>query len=60
MPAVDVDERHQDEVDAFIARNRGALNTSLRRSREEVGKGVKARRTITDIIVDGRKRHDAA
>ena len=59
MPAVEADERHQAEVDAFIARNREQLNTSIRRSREEVGKGVQSTRTIDDIIADGRERHSA-
>lgn len=59
MPAVEADERHQAEVDAFIARNRDELNTSIRRSRAEVGKGVQSTRTIDDIIADGRKRHSA-
>ena len=56
-PAVEADERHQGDVDAFIARNREALNASIRRSRAEVGKGIQSSRTIDEIIADGRKRH---
>jgi hypothetical protein len=56
-PAVEVDERHQSDVDAFVARNRDALNVSIRRSRVEVGKGIQSSRTIEKIIADGRKRH---
>jgi hypothetical protein len=57
MPGVEADERHQGDVDAFIARNREALNASIRRSRTEVGKGIQSSRTIEEIIADGRKRH---
>ena len=57
VPAGDADERRQSEVDGFITRNRDELNTSIRRSREEVGGGVQSTRTIGDIISDGRKRH---
>ena len=53
------DERHQDDVDQVIARNRDPLNASIRRGREEIGRGVQASRTIDDIISDGRKRHGA-
>ena len=60
MPAVEADERHKDDVDAFIARNREALNASIRCSRAEVGKGVQSSRTIDEIIADGRKRHGAS
>ncbi len=56
---VSADERHQDDVDLVIARNRDALNASIRRGREEIARGVKASRTIDDIISDGRKRHGA-
>ena len=60
MPAVEADERHQGDVDAFISRNREELNASIRRSRDEVGKAVQSTRTIDDIIADGRKRHGRA
>jgi hypothetical protein len=47
------------DVDAFIARNREALNESIRRSRREVGEGVQDDRTVGQIIAEGRKRHGA-
>jgi len=59
VPAVEADERHQADVDSFIARNRDELNASIRHSRAEVGKGIQSTRTIDDIIADGRKRHSA-
>lgn len=59
VPAVEADERHQGDVDAFIARNRDELNASIRRSREEMGRGVQSTRTIDEIISHGRKRHSA-
>lgn len=57
MPAVKADERHQADVDTFVVRNREALNTSIRRSRDEVENGVRSTRGVADIIADGRKRH---
>ncbi|HVY33530.1 MAG TPA: hypothetical protein VG960_03830 [Caulobacteraceae bacterium] len=59
VPAVEVDERHQTDVDAFIVRNRDQLNASINASRQEVGKGIQSTRTIDDIISDGRRRHNA-
>jgi hypothetical protein len=56
---VSADERHRDDVDQVIARNRDALNASIRIGREEIARGVKASRTIDDIISDGRKRYGA-
>jgi hypothetical protein len=58
-PDVEADERHRDEVDAFISRNRVELNASIRRSRAELAKGVQSDRTVADIAADGRKRHGA-
>jgi hypothetical protein len=60
VPAVEVDERYQAEVDGFVSRNRDELNASIRRSREEVGNGVQAARTIDEIIADGLRRHSAS
>ena len=57
FPAIEADERHQDDVDSFVARNRDELNASIARARDEVGKGVQSSRTVADIISDGRKRH---
>lgn len=60
VPAVEADERYHAEVETFIARNRDDLDGSIRRSREELGRGVQAGRTIDEIIADGRKRHGGA
>jgi len=54
---IEADERHQDEVDRFISRNRDALNESIRRSRKEVDQGVHSKRTIGELIADGRRRN---
>ena len=59
MPTVEGDERHQGDVDSFMARNRDELNASIRRSRAEVDNGVQSTRAISDIIAAGRKRHGA-
>jgi hypothetical protein len=59
MPTVEADERHQGDVDAFIARNRDELNASILRSRAEMAKDVQSTRTVNDIIAAGRKRHGA-
>ena len=56
-PAIEADERHQDDVDSFVVRNRDELNASIARARDEVSKGVQSSRTIAEIISDGRKRH---
>lgn len=56
LPAVEDDERYRDEVDAFVARNRDALNASIRRGRKEVAEGKMSSRTIEDIIAEGRKK----
>ncbi len=57
IPPVEADERYQADVDAFIERNRGPLNASIRRSRAEVGKGITANGTIDGIIKDARQKH---
>ncbi len=57
--AVDADERHQGDVDGFVARHRDELNASIARSRGEIDAGAQSRRTVADIIADGRKRHGA-
>jgi antitoxin ParD1/3/4 len=56
LPSVEDDERYRDEMDAFIARNRDALNASIRRGRKEVAEGKMSSRTIDDIIAEGRKK----
>jgi hypothetical protein len=54
---IEADERHQDEVDDFITRNRDALNESIRRSRRELDKGIRSKRTIDELIADARGRN---
>lgn len=44
------------QIDRFIARNREALNEALRRSRAEVSSGMISKRTVEQIIADGRRR----
>ena len=55
--SVEDDERHRDVVDAFITRNRDALNASIRLSRTELAKGDVSLRSIDAIIAEGRDRH---
>jgi flagellar biosynthesis/type III secretory pathway protein FliH len=57
--AIESDELHQPEIDAFIARNRDALNESLQRSYEEIARGEFETRTIEQIIAEGKERHRA-
>ena len=56
MPAIEDDERHREQVDDFVTRNRDALNDSIRRSRRELARGEPSSKTIGDIIAEGRKR----
>jgi hypothetical protein len=56
---LEADERHQDQVDDFIARNRDELAASVVRSREELARGASTSRTVDQIIADGRRRHGA-
>jgi hypothetical protein len=58
--AIESDELHQPEIDAFIARNREVLAESIRRSLDELERGVVSQRTIQDIIADGMRRHGQA
>ena len=57
MPAIEVDELYTDQVDAFVARNRDALNESFNESIAELDAGVFSPRTIADVISDGHRRH---
>lgn len=43
-------------ADQFIARNRDALNESIRRGREELARGDILSTTIDDIIAEGRTK----
>jgi hypothetical protein len=56
--AVEADQRRQDQVDAFLARNRDVLNEDLRRSRAEVANGEHSPRSLDEIIAEGRRRND--
>ncbi|SRR5258706_4745831 len=51
---VEDDERHAGEVHDYIARNRDALNASIRRSRGEIADGKKSSKTIETIIAERR------
>ena len=57
MLDVELDERHQGDVDAFIDRNRVALNHSIRRSREEFARGDYCKLSTAEILDGCRKRH---
>ena len=50
-------ELSEAQVDAFISRNREALDESIRQAREQFARGEVSKRTIADIIADGRRRH---
>jgi tetratricopeptide (TPR) repeat protein len=54
---VEDDERHRDVVDGYIARNRDALNASIRKSRKEIAEGKGSSKSIDVIIDEGRRRH---
>jgi hypothetical protein len=54
--AVEDDERHADDVGAYIARNRDALNESIKRSRAETASGKISGKSIDDIVAEGRAR----
>ena len=56
LPAVEDDERHRDEADGFLSRNRDTLNASIRRSRKELAEGNISSKTINDIITEGRMK----
>jgi hypothetical protein len=58
--AIESDELHQPEIDAFIARNRDVLNESISKSLDELERGIVSERTIQDIIADGMRRHGQA
>ncbi len=54
---VEDDERHSDQVDDYIARNRDALNASISKSRKELAEGKVSTKSIDDIIAEGRRKH---
>jgi hypothetical protein len=55
--AVEDDERHTKELGDFIARNRKALNASITQARETTARGHVSKKSIKDIIAEGRRRH---
>ncbi len=57
--SVEDDERHSDQVDSFIARNRDALNASIRKGRKELAEGKTSSKSIDDIVAEGRRRHSS-
>lgn len=57
--AIEDDERHSGNVDAYIARNRTALNASIKKSRAEIAKGKASMKSIDDIVTEGRARISA-
>jgi predicted RNase H-like nuclease (RuvC/YqgF family) len=57
VPAVEDDERHTVDVDDFVSRNRDALNQSIHEARQDVAAGKVSKKTIDDIVAEGRSRH---
>ena len=55
--AIEDDERHSDAVDSYIARNRDALNSSIKKSRADLANGHAGTKSVEDIIRDGRSRY---
>ncbi|HSZ74151.1 MAG TPA: hypothetical protein VK779_04970 [Rhizomicrobium sp.] len=51
--AIEDDERHSSDVDSYIARNRAALNTSIKQSRAEIAKGKTSTKSIGEIVFEG-------
>jgi hypothetical protein len=49
--------RERPEVLDYIARNREALDDSISRCEAEFPNGVCSKRSIADVIRDGRRRH---
>lgn len=54
--AIEDDERHSDEVGDYIARNRAALNASIKRSRAEIAQGKASRKSVDHIVAERRAR----
>ena len=54
---IEDDERHGDDVADYIERNREALNASIKRSRREIAEGKSSKKTIDEIIAEGKARH---
>ncbi len=56
LPAIDDVEGYA-EIEAYVARNRDALNASIRKGRKELAEGKISTKSIDDIIAEGRRRH---
>jgi hypothetical protein len=54
--AIEDDERHSGEVGDYIARNRAALNASIKRSRAEIAQRKVSRKSVDDIVAGRRAR----
>jgi len=54
---IEDDERHGDDVADYIQRNRKALNASIKRSRRELAEGKSSKKTIGEIIAEGKTRY---
>ena len=54
---IEDDERHLEQVDDYVSRNRDALNASIQRSRKEITEGKVSSKSIDTIIAEGRRRH---
>lgn len=55
--AVEDDERHTKEFSDFVGRNRKALNASIAKAREDAARGQVSKKSIKDIVSEGRRRH---
>jgi len=56
-PSIEDDERHTSHTDDFVSRNRDALNESIRNARDDVAAGRVSKKSIADIVAEGRSRH---
>ena len=54
---IETDERDRPLVDAFIARNRAALDAALKEANRQVEAGESIDCSIDEIIAEGRKRN---
>jgi hypothetical protein len=52
---IEDDENHHGDVENFVARNRDALNASIRKSRREIAAGKTSSKDVDAIIAEGRK-----
>jgi antitoxin ParD1/3/4 len=50
-------ELSEADIDAWIERNREALNASLQVARDQLARGEVDTRTFEEIIAEGKRRH---